>query len=53
MVGQLGRPDPAYVEELVAADPTVKPSLTGTGPCAFFNPAGDLVEENFETLTRI
>jgi hypothetical protein len=22
-------------------------------PCAFFNPAGHLVEENFETLTRI
>jgi len=53
MVGQLGRPDPAFVEALVAADPTVKPSLTGTGPCAFFNPAGDLVEENFETLTRV
>jgi hypothetical protein len=53
MVGQLGRPDPAFVEKLVAADPTVKATLTGTGPCDFFNPAGDLVEENFETLTRI
>lgn len=53
MVGQLGRPDPAFVEELVAADPTVKASVTGTGPCDFFSPAGDLVEENFETLTGI
>jgi hypothetical protein len=53
MVGQLGRPDPAFLEELVSADPTVKPSLTGTGPCDFFDPAGDLVEENLETLTRV
>ena len=53
MVGQLGRPDPAFVEKLVAADPAAKTTLPGPGPCAFFNPAGDLVEENFETLTHI
>lgn len=53
MVGQLGRPDPTYVQQLVAADPAVKASLTGAGPCDFFNPAGELVEENFATLTRI
>jgi hypothetical protein len=53
MVGQLGRPDPAFVEKLVAADPAAKSTLPGPGPCAFFNSAGGLVEENFETLTRI
>lgn len=53
MVGQLGRPDPAYLEQLLAIYPGIKSILTGTGPCDFFNPAGDLVEENFETLTQI
>src|SRR5262245_21810499 len=53
MVGQLGRPSPTFIEELVAADPTVKAGLTGTDPSAFLNPAGELVEENFATLTGI
>ena len=53
MVGQLGRPDPAYIEELVAAAPEMKPALTGPAPCGFYNADGELVEENFETLTGI
>lgn len=53
VVGQFGRPEPAFVEELVAEHPAVKASLTGTGICDFYNPAGDLVEDNFETLTTI
>ena len=40
MVGQLGRPDPAFVERLVAADPSQKPLLTGPAPCGFFDATG-------------
>ncbi|MEJ7772028.1 MAG: hypothetical protein WKF51_09015 [Geodermatophilaceae bacterium] len=53
LVGQMGRPDPAYIEQLVVEDPTVKAQLSGTGICDFFDPAGQLVEANFETLTGI
>ena len=53
MVGQLGRPDPAFVERLVAADPSQKPLLTGPAPCGFFDATGNLVEENFRSLTGI
>lgn len=54
MVGQLGRPDPAFVEDLVAAYPDVKPQLTGPHEeCGgFFDPSGALIEENFELLTN-
>lgn len=53
MVGQLGRPSVSFIEELVAQDPAAKDGLTGTGICDFYDPAGELVEENFETLTAI
>ncbi len=53
LVGQMGRSDPAYIEQLVVEDPTVKAQLSGTGICDFFDPAGQLVEANFETLTGI
>lgn len=53
VVGQLGRPSAAFVEELVAYDPTIKASSTGTGICDAYDPAGNLVEQNFETLTGI
>jgi hypothetical protein len=53
VVGQLGRPSPAFVEELVAHDPAVKDALSGTGMCDFYDPDGNLVEANFETLTGI
>jgi hypothetical protein len=51
MVGQLGRPDPAFVEELVAAYPEVKPDLTGPGgQCGgFFGPSGEVNLEGFDT----
>ncbi len=38
---------------MVVEDPTVKAQLSGTGICDFFDPAGQLVEANFETLTGI
>lgn len=53
VVGQVGRPSPSFVEELVAHDPSVKAALTGTGMCDFYAPDGSLVEENFQTLTEI
>lgn len=53
MVGQLGRPSPAFVEELVDEDPSVQAFVTGTGPCDFYDSNGNLLEANFETLTRI
>lgn len=53
LVEQAGRPSPEFVEQLVAHDPDVKSALTGTGICDFYDPEGNLVEENFETLTGI
>ena len=53
LVGQMGQPDPAYIEQLVLEDPAAKARLSGTGVCDFFDPAGQLVEANFETLTGI
>ena len=56
MVGQLGRPSTIFVEELVAAVPEVKLALSGDGttPCGgFFNPDGELIEENFDFLAEI
>jgi hypothetical protein len=55
MVGQLGRPDTAFIEDLVAAHPEVKPQLTGpSGGCGgLFGPDGELNMEWFDTTTRI
>ena len=53
MVEQLGRPSPAYIEELVAAAAEVQQFLTGPAPCGFYDADGELVEENFDTLTTI
>jgi hypothetical protein len=53
VVGQPGRPSASFVETLVAHDPAVKAKLSGSGPCAFFDREGTLVEENFQTLTGI
>jgi len=53
VVGQFGRPSISFVEELVAHAPTVKAALTGTGMCDFYDPDGNIVEANFETLTGI
>jgi hypothetical protein len=47
VVGQLGRPSPDFIE------PAVKSALTGTGMCDFYDPDGNLIEENFQTLTGI
>lgn len=53
MVGQLGRPSITFVKMLVAHEPAVKASLTGSGPCDFYDPDGHLVEASFETLIGI
>jgi hypothetical protein len=53
VVGQLGRPSPSFVKQLVAFDPSVKASLTGTGMCDFYDPAGNLVDAHFNTLIGI
>ncbi len=53
VVGQLGRPSPAYIEKLVAKDPTVRTSLTGSGECDFYRPDGQLAKERFDNLTSI
>lgn len=53
VVGQAGRPSTAYIKLLIAHDPSVKSSLTGTGMCDFFDPDGKLVEANFKTLTSV
>lgn len=53
VVGQAGRPSPAFLEQLVAHDPSVKQTLTGSGICDFFDQNGNLVQQHFETLTAI
>jgi hypothetical protein len=53
IVGQLGRPRTDFVEELVAAHPEVKQWLTGPPPCGFYDEAGNLDAENFDSLTEI
>jgi hypothetical protein len=53
IVGQMGRPSPALVREVVAHDPDAKYAATGSGRCDFFNAAGQLVPSHFTTLTAI
>lgn len=53
VVGQLGRPSGTYLEQLIAAAPSQRAALTGTGPCDFFDPSGDLNEEHLANLTAI
>ena len=53
VVGQLGRPIPSFVKQLVAEDPSVKAELTGTGMCDFYGPDGVLNKKAFATLTSI
>lgn len=53
VVGQLGRPSPDFIEQLVTHEPDIKASLTGNGPCDFFRPDGSLALDGFETLTGI
>jgi hypothetical protein len=53
IVGQMGRPSPALVREVVARDPTAKYALTGSGICDLYNAAGELVPSQFKTLAAI
>ena len=53
VVGQLGRPRATFIEELVAKLPSERDALTGTGPCDFFDPSGELDEEHIANLTAI
>ena len=53
VVGQLGRPRAAFLEELVAKDPSQRDALSGSGPCDFFDPSGKLDDEHIANLTAI
>lgn len=53
VIGQLGRPSIAFVKGVVAADPSAKATLTGSGPCDFYTPDGKLAPAHFQTLTAI
>lgn len=53
VVGQLGRPSPSFVAQLVAADPSVKNALTGSGICDFYDEQGNLNQSSFDELTTI
>jgi hypothetical protein len=53
IVGQMGRPSPALVREVVAHDPSAKYSVTGSGICDLYNAAGELVPSHIKTLTAI
>jgi hypothetical protein len=43
----------AYVEQLVAASPAEKASLTGPGICDFYTPDGSIAPAHFAALTAI
>jgi len=53
VVGQLGRPRAAFLDQLVAKDPSQRDALSGTGPCDFFDPSGELNKEHLANLTAI
>jgi hypothetical protein len=53
VVGQLGRPRAAFIEELVAKDPSQRDALTGSGRCDFFDASGELNQEHIANLTAI
>lgn len=53
LVGQLGRPNPTFLSQLVAADPSVKDFLIGSGICDFYNEQGKLNKDSFTALTNI
>jgi len=53
VVGQLGRPRAAFLEELVAKDPSQRDVLSGSGPCDFFDPSGELDADHIANLTAI
>ena len=51
VVGQAGRPSVDFVEELIAAHPSVKAELTWDDKCTFFNADGTLNPDGFTNLT--
>jgi hypothetical protein len=53
VVGQLGRPRAAFLDELVAKDPSQRDALSGSGLCDFFDPSGELNQEHIANLTAI
>jgi hypothetical protein len=53
VVGQLGRPSPAFVRRLVAVHPDAKPGLSGSGICSFYDEQGRLNPKGFARLTAI
>jgi len=53
MVGQLGRPSPAFIRRLVAVHPDAKAELSGSGVCAFYDEHGKLNPKGFAGLTAI
>jgi hypothetical protein len=53
IVGQAGRPDAGFLQELVARDPSVKATVTGTGMCDFYGPDGTIQPAHIATLSSI
>jgi hypothetical protein len=53
VVGQLGRPDPAFIRHEVAVHPEVLAGLTGPGICDFYDPHGRMDLRAFNRLTKI
>jgi hypothetical protein len=53
MVTTLDTMTPEFVTELSTAIPAFKTEFTGTGPCALFSPAGELVPEKIGAFAAI
>lgn len=51
VAGQLGRPSVAFVQDLVAHDPSKKRGLTWGDDCTFFDSAGKIHQAGFHKLT--
>jgi hypothetical protein len=53
VVGQAGRPSIAFIEELVAIDPSMKANLTWDDDCSFFDAGGRIREEGVAKLRSV
>jgi hypothetical protein len=53
VVGQPGRPEAGYFQQLITERPELLQSFAGTGPCDIFDPSGATNAEHIQTLTDI
>jgi hypothetical protein len=53
IIGQFGRPNAAFLQSIVAKDPTMLSALEGDGPCDAFDPSGKLLQSRLDYLITL